>query len=85
MHSFNLLFRPWARPLAALLLLAVLVLVIVACRDDDSDIDLRVVYNPLLGGDTTAFSTGGNAFELSARNLTNDLRRIFEIGDWGRT
>ena len=81
MHSCNLLFRLWAGPLAALLLLGVLVLVIVACRDDDSDSDLSVVYNPLLGGDTTAFSAGGNAFELSARNLTNDLRRIFEVGD----
>ena len=32
-------------------------------------------------GDTTAFSTSGNAFELSARNLDNDLRRTFEVGD----
>ena len=35
----------------------------------------------MLGGDTTAFTAGRNAFELSARNLTNDLRRIFEVGD----
>ena len=40
-----------------------------------------MVYNPLLGGETTAFSVGTNAFELSARNLPNDIRRIFEVGD----
>ena len=64
-----------------MLLLAVILVSIVACGDDDGDIDLSVVYNPMLGGDTTAFSASGNAFELSARNLPNDLRRIFEVGD----
>ena len=39
------------------------------------------VFNELLGGDTTAFSAGSNAFELSARNLTNEERRTFEVGD----
>ena len=34
-----------------------------------------------LGGETTAFSSGKNAFELSARNLTNEERRRFEVGD----
>ena len=34
-----------------------------------------------LGGETTAFSSGRNAFELSARNLTNEERRMFEVGD----
>ena len=53
---------------------------IAACRDDDQ-VDLSMVYNPLLGGETTAFSVGTNAFELSARNLPNDSRRIFEVGD----
>ena len=43
--------------------------------------DLSLVYGPLLGGETTAFSVGTNAFELSARNLPNDIRRIFEVGD----
>ena len=42
---------------------------------------MGVVYNTLLGGETTAFSVGTNAFELSARNLPNDIRRIFEVGD----
>ena len=46
---------------------------IVACRDDDQ-VDLSKVYDPLLGGETTAFSVGTNAFELSARNLPNDIR-----------
>ena len=68
------------RPLAGILLLAVVVLAISACRDGD-DVDLSLVYDPLLGGETTAFSEGANAFELSARNLPNDVRRIFEVGD----
>ena len=68
------------RPLAGILLLAVVVLAISACRDGD-DVDLSLVYDPLLGGETTAFSVGTNAFELSARNLPNDIRRIFEVGD----
>ncbi len=34
-----------------------------------------------LGGETTAFSSDRNAFSLSARNLTNEQRRTFEIGD----
>ena len=43
--------------------------------------DSQSVFDESLGGDTTAFSKGRNAFELSARNLTNEERRIFEIGD----
>ena len=43
--------------------------------------DSQAVFDESLGGDTTAFSKGRNAFELSARNLTNEERRIFEIGD----
>ena len=81
MRRSDLLAKPWARPLAALLLLAVVLLAILSCGDGDGDIDLSVVYNPMLGGDTTTFSAGRNAFELSARNLPNDLRRIFEVGD----
>ena len=41
-------------------------------------------YLPLdarLGGDTTAFSAGRNAFELSARNLDVEERRTFNVGD----
>ena len=34
-----------------------------------------------LGGGTTAFTTNRNAFSLSARNLTNMERRMFEVGD----
>ena len=81
MRPFNLPGRPWVRPLAVLSLLAVALLSVAACGSDAEDIDLSVVYSPLLGGETTAFTSGGNAFELSARNLTNDLRRIFEVGD----
>ena len=77
--TFVRALKRW-RPLAGILLLAVVVLIIGACRDED-DVDLSVVYNTLLGGETTAFSVGTNAFELSARNLPNDIRRIFEVGD----
>ena len=41
----------------------------------------EAVFDERLGGDTTAFSSGSNAFELSARNLKNEERRIFEVGD----
>ena len=73
--------KPRARLVAAALLLPVALLAVLLYRDDGDDIDLSTVYDTLLGGETTAFSAGGNAFELSARNLTNDLRRIFEVGD----
>ena len=52
-----------------------------ACQPDSFAIDLGTVYDVRLGGDTTAFSKGRNAFELSARNLDNSLRRTFEVGD----
>ena len=52
-----------------------------ACIPGGDDIDLDKVYVETLGGDTTAFTAGTNAFELSARNLTNEERRTFEIGD----
>lgn len=68
------------RPLAVVLLLTVAVLAISACGDE-KDVDLSLVFDPKLGGDTTAFSDGANAFELSARNLPNDIRRTFEVGD----
>ena len=77
--TFVRALKRW-RPLAGILLLAVFVLIIGACRDENY-VDLSVVYNTLLGGETTAFSVGTNAFELSARNLPNDIRRIFEVGD----
>ena len=53
---------------------------IAVCGDEDQ-VDLSLVFDPKLGGDTTAFSDGANAFELSARNLPNDIRRTFEVGD----
>ncbi len=70
-----------ARLQALLLALAVVFCAASACGPDGDDIDLSVIYDPMLGGDTTAFATGANAFELSARNLTNELRRTFEVGD----
>ena len=56
-------------------------MLIAACQADDGGIDLSDVYNVRLGGDTTAFTTNRSAFEMSARNLNNELRRIFEVGD----
>ena len=44
--------------------------------------DLRgAAYDVALGGETTRFSAGRNAFDLSAANLTNAERRVFEVGD----
>ncbi len=80
MHHSGLVIRLWSRPLTAVLLVVVITTAI-ACGQDESDVDLDEVYNVLLGGETTAFSAGTNAFELSARNLTNELRRTFEVGD----
>ena len=52
-----------------------------ACGDGEEEVDLSLVFDELLGGETTAFSAGSNAFELSARNLNNEERRVFEVGD----
>ena len=53
-----------------------------ACTGGEQNaIDLDLIFDEMLGGETTAFSEGRNAFELSARNLTNDERRVFEVGD----
>ena len=52
-----------------------------ACGEQD-DIDLDEVFDELLGGETTAFSKGRNAFELSARNL--HLVRRDHAADSGR-
>ena len=54
---------------------------LVYCGVGADDIDLDLVFDERLGGDTTAFSAGTNAFELPARNLTNEQRRVFEVGD----
>ncbi len=69
--------RPPFGHIAAVLLLAVSFGPVSACapgRDEPT-------FGESLGGDTTAFSAGSNAFELSARNLTNEERRVFEVGD----
>ncbi len=43
--------------------------------------EIEAILHARLGGDTTAFVTNRNAFSLSARNLSNAERRIFEVGD----
>ncbi len=68
-----------SRPLAAVLLLAAATALFQPYKSDD--VDLSLVYNERLGGDTTAFLANRSAFEMSARNLDNELRRIFEVGD----
>ena len=70
--------RRVSRWLAAATLLAASV---AACSQDNGRIDESLLFDERLGGDTTAFSNGRNAFELSARNLTNEERRRFEVGD----
>ena len=76
------MFRARARSL--LLSIGVLgsVVLFTACLAGGQDtIAPELLFSEKLGGETTAFSAGSNAFELSARNLTNEERRTFEIGD----
>ena len=80
MRPSGSMLRLWTQPLPAMLLPAVVSLVIFGCAHGD-DIDLSAVYDERLGGDTTAFTRNRSAFELSARNLNNDLRAAFEVGD----
>lgn len=70
--------KPRPAPLitAAVLVIASLSLVH-GCGPDEGE----PIFNEMLGGDTTAFSAGRNAFELSARNLSDAERRVFEVGD----
>ncbi len=79
--------RPWLQfigrqYIANAIVLATLLSPLPACGIIGGEgIDLESVFDERLGGETTAFSKGRNAFELSARNLTNEERRIFEVGD----
>ena len=81
-----------AHPLRYFLAISAVVLVAVGVmaaidirRRAEADAKLVAQINSLLverlGGDTTAFTTNRNAFSLSARNLTNMERRMFEVGD----
>lgn len=47
----------------------------------ETDESVEALLNEKLGGDTTAFVTNRNAFSHSARNLTREQRRTFEVGD----
>ena len=69
------------RPLAPGLVLAVAAMFVAACLAEGDRIDLSLVYDERLGGDTTAFTSNRSAFEMSARNLDNETRRTFEVGD----
>ena len=61
--------------------LAICIALLAACGRGDDKVDLALVFDEALGGETTAFSDGRNAFELSARNLGTIERRTFEVGD----
>ena len=61
--------------------LAICIALLAACGRGDDEVDLALVFDEALGGETTAFSDGRNAFELSARNLGTIERRTFEVGD----
>jgi CxxC motif-containing protein (DUF1111 family) len=65
---------------AALAGAAVVVAVLLLRGGGGSDVD-PALLDPASGGETTAFEITDNAFGLSARNLTREERRTFEIGD----
>lgn len=65
------------RTTRSLALVAVLLAVASSCVDDGGSDP----PNPALGGDTTREVTGRNAFSFPAPTLTNEERRVFEIGD----
>ena len=54
----------------------IVALVVAACGGDEPD-----SLDPNLGGETTREVVGRNAFSFSAPTLTNEERRVFEIGD----
>lgn len=60
-----------------LMLASVGMLLLSGCFGSPGD----ALLNEKLGGDTTAYSADRNAFSQSARNLTNEQRRTFEVGD----
>lgn len=65
---------------AAAVVTVTVVLAVLLLRGGGSDVD-PALLDPASGGETTAFEITDNAFGLSARNLTRDERRTFEIGD----
>ena len=79
----SLLRRPGLMALAATLMVLAVV-VFAACgaptaTPEPTPVPLVLVAE--LGGDTTAFTTTRNAFGLSARNLNNEQRRTFAVGN----
>ena len=67
--------RRWSPALPAAFLLAVLILAAGSCGEDGVALDAD------LGGDTTRAEVSRNAFSLPAPQLTNEQRRLFEVGD----
>lgn len=64
-----------------LLLLFLLVAAVSSSCGQPRNRDVKALLHEKLGGETTAYATNVNAFSLSARNLTNEERRTFEVGD----
>ena len=56
-------------------------LIAVACGGSGDGLTAEDVLVAESGGETTAFTATRNAFSLSARNLTREERRTFEVGD----
>ena len=67
---------------ATLLVLVVALIAACGARTSTSEPTPEpLVLVAALGGDTTAFTTTRNAFGLSARNLNNQRRRTFAVGN----
>lgn len=67
--------RPAHRRSRVVTAAVVVALAVAACGGDADTLD------PALGGDTTREVVGRNAFSFSAPTLSNEERRVFEIGD----
>ena len=70
-------------PVGMILVASALVVAVIVWQRAETkrEAEIDVLLTEALGGDTTAFTSNRNAFSLSARNLTNMQRRMFEVGD----
>ena len=81
-QSGNVAAIPSHRRLAAAALtFALLAIALAAACAPASPYSPDDLLNPMLGGDTSVALSNATAFESAARNLNNDERRIFAVGD----
>ena len=81
-QSGNAAAIPSQRRLAAVALtFALLAIALAAACAPASPYSPDDLLNPMLGGDTSVALSNATAFESAARNLNNDERRIFAVGD----